>query len=65
MMGMTMIMVTHDMTIAEKADKIYRMDDGKLYLYKDKQGYYKNTYEAQLRAEQEQNASKAREPWQG
>ena len=65
MMGMTLIMVTHDMTIADKADKIYRMDDGKLYLYKDKQGYYKNTYEAQLRAEQEQNAPKAREPWQG
>jgi len=37
-------MVTHDMSIAEKADKIYMMDDGKLFLYKDKQGYYKESY---------------------
>ena len=44
MLGMTMIMVTHDMSIAEKADKIYMMDDGKLFLYKDKQGYYKESY---------------------
>lgn len=65
MMGMTMIMVTHDMSIADQADKIYRMDDGKLYLYKDKQGYYKNTYEAQLQAEQAKNVAQPREPWQG
>lgn len=45
MLGMTMIMVTHDMSIADKADKIYMMDDGKLFLYKDKQGYYKESYE--------------------
>ncbi|MBO4355983.1 MAG: ABC transporter ATP-binding protein [Clostridia bacterium] len=43
--GQTLIMVTHDMSIADRADKIYMMDDGKLYLYKDKQGYYKNYYE--------------------
>jgi putative ABC transport system ATP-binding protein len=46
--GQTLIMVTHDMSIAEKADKIYMMDDGKLYLYKDKQGYYKNSYELEM-----------------
>lgn len=43
--GQTLIMVTHDMSIAEKADKIYMMDNGKLFLYKDRQGYYKNSYE--------------------
>jgi len=54
MLGMTMIMVTHDMSIAEKADKIYMMDDGKLFLYKDKQGYYKESY----RLEQEKSENK-------
>ncbi len=43
--GQTLIMVTHDMSIAERADKIYMMDNGKLFLYKDRQGYYKNSYE--------------------
>ena len=32
MIGQTLIMVTHDMTIANRADRIYRMDDGKLEL---------------------------------
>ena len=33
MMGMTMIMVTHDMSIAERADRIFRMEDGRLELW--------------------------------
>ncbi len=33
-MGQTLIMVTHDMTIAEKADRIFKMDNGVLQLYK-------------------------------
>ena len=33
--GQTMVMVTHDMKIAERADKIYQMDNGKLRLYQD------------------------------
>lgn len=49
--GQTLIMVTHDMSIAERADKIYMMDNGKLYLYKDKQGRYENRYAAELRAD--------------
>lgn len=49
--GQTLIMVTHDMSIAERADKIYMMDNGKLYLYKDKQGTYENRYAAELRAD--------------
>ncbi len=32
MIGQTLIMVTHDMTIAERADRIYRMDNGVLSL---------------------------------
>ena len=44
--GQTIIMVTHDISIAEKADKIYRMDDGKLYLFRDSDGKYRrNSYE--------------------
>ena len=30
MMGQTLIMVTHDMSIAERADRIFTMDDGRL-----------------------------------
>ncbi|NLB16090.1 MAG: ABC transporter ATP-binding protein [Clostridiales bacterium] len=33
--GQTIVMVTHDISIAEKADKIYIMDNGGLELYKD------------------------------
>ena len=44
--GQTIVMVTHDISIAEKADKIYRMDDGKLYLFRDGEGNYRrNSYE--------------------
>ncbi len=43
--GQTIVMVTHDLTIAERADKIYRMTNGELYLYKDKDGYRRNSYE--------------------
>ncbi len=32
LMGQTLIMVTHDMSIAERADRMYRMDDGHLEL---------------------------------
>ncbi len=32
MIGQTLIMVTHDMSIAERADRMYRMDDGHLEL---------------------------------
>ena len=28
--GQTLVMVTHDMKIAERADRIYRMDNGEL-----------------------------------
>ena len=44
--GQTIVMVTHDLTIAEKADKIYRMTDGHLYLFRDEEGNYRrNSYE--------------------
>ena len=44
--GQTIVMVTHDISIAEKADKIYKMDDGKLYLFRDGDGNYRrNSYE--------------------
>ena len=32
LIGQTLIMVTHDMSIANRADRIYRMEDGKLEL---------------------------------
>ncbi len=41
-MKQTLFMVTHDLSIADHADKIYKMDNGRLYLYKDKDGYRKN-----------------------
>ncbi|MCL2518807.1 MAG: ABC transporter ATP-binding protein, partial [Oscillospiraceae bacterium] len=41
----TIIMVTHDLTIAEHADKIYKMDNGEIYLFKDKYGYRRNSFE--------------------
>ena len=44
--GQTIVMVTHDISIAEKADKIYKMDDGKLYLFRDgDENYRRNSYE--------------------
>ncbi len=33
LIGQTLIMVTHDMSIAEQADRIFRMEDGRLQLY--------------------------------
>ena len=44
--GQTIIMATHDISIAERADKIYRMEDGHLYLFRDADGKYRrNSYE--------------------
>ena len=43
-LGQTLLMVTHDLTIAEHADKIYKMDNGRLTLFKDKKGYRLNSY---------------------
>ena len=34
MLGQTLIMVTHDMAIAERADRIFRMENGELYTYR-------------------------------
>lgn len=58
MIGQTLIMVTHDMSIAERADKIYMMDDGQLFLYKDYQGYYKTSYELEMKAALEKERTK-------
>lgn len=44
-LGQTLIMVTHDLSIAEHADKIYKMDNGEIYLFKDKDGYRRKSYE--------------------
>ena len=44
-MGQTLVMVTHDLKIADHADKIYKMDNGMLTLYKDKDGYKRNSFE--------------------
>lgn len=43
--GQTLIVVTHDMSIAEMADKIYKMDNGKMSLFKDENGYRRATFE--------------------
>ena len=51
--GQTIVMVTHDLTIAEKADKIYKMSDGKLALYKDENGYRRLSYEDALKKAKE------------
>ncbi len=42
-MGQTLIMVTHDLSIAEHADRIFRMDNGVLSLERDYQGTHKKT----------------------
>ena len=34
-MGQTLIMVTHDLSIADHADRIFRMDNGELKLHRD------------------------------
>ncbi len=45
LIGQTLIMVTHDMSVAEHADKIYKMEAGNLYLFRDEHGYRRNSYE--------------------
>ncbi len=47
-LGQTLVMVTHDLKIAERADKIYKMDNGELMLYKDQSGYKRNSYEEEV-----------------
>ena len=49
--GQTLIIVTHDMSIAERADKIYKMDNGKMYLFKDENGYRRTSFEQQSQIE--------------
>ncbi len=49
LIGQTLIIVTHDLTIADRADKVYQMHNGELYLYKDASGYRKNSYEENLK----------------
>ncbi len=47
--GQTIIMVTHDLTIAEKADRIFKMDNGKIRLFRDRDGIYRrNSDEAAM-----------------
>ncbi len=53
--GQTLIMVTHDMSIADRADKIYMMDDGQLYLFKDKQGFYRNSFAEEMKRAKKMN----------
>ena len=53
MIGQTLVMVTHDLTIADRADKIYKMDNGKMILWKDKSGYRRNSYEAEMKLAKE------------
>ena len=47
-MGQTLLMVTHDLKIADHADKIYKMDNGVLTLYKDKAGFKRNSFETEV-----------------
>ena len=42
-MGQTLIMVTHDLAIADHADRIFRMDNGILSLERDYIGGTKRT----------------------
>ena len=35
--GLTLVMVTHDLAIADRADRIFRMDNGELKLERDYQ----------------------------
>ncbi|MBR2459827.1 MAG: ABC transporter ATP-binding protein [Clostridia bacterium] len=49
-LGQTLMMVTHDLTIAEHADKIYKMDNGRLTLFKDKRGYRLNSFAEEAKA---------------
>ena len=48
-LGQTVVMVTHDLTIADRADVIYRMDGGRLFVYRDRDGVYRrNSFESEL-----------------
>ena len=47
-MGQTLLMVTHDLKIADHADKIYKMDNGVLTLYKDKDGFKRHSFENEV-----------------
>jgi len=42
-MGQTLVMVTHDLSIADHADRIFRMDNGELSLHRDYQRGTKKT----------------------
>ncbi len=39
--GQTILMVTHDLTIAEQADRIFKMERGTLRLFRDRDGKYR------------------------
>ena len=52
-MGQTLLMVTHDLKIADHADKIYKMDNGELTLFKDQDGYKRNSFEKESNANKE------------
>lgn len=49
--GQTLVIVTHDMSIAEKADKIFKMDNGKMILFKDENGYRRESFEKESKVE--------------
>lgn len=49
--GQTLVIVTHDMSIADKADKIYKMDNGKMILFKDENGYRRESFEKESKIE--------------
>ena len=54
MIGQTIIMVTHDISIAEKADRIFKMDNGHLSLFRDSDGKYRrNSYESEAKLSKE------------
>ena len=47
--GQTIIMVTHDLTIAEHADRIFKMDGGKIRLFRDRDGKYRRNSDEKAR----------------
>ncbi len=44
-LNQTLVMVTHDLSIAAHADRIYRMDNGEISVLKDKYGYVESEKE--------------------
>ena len=46
--GQTLLMVTHDLSIADHADRIFKMDNGRLTLFRDKDGYRRNSFEEDM-----------------